>query len=161
MLTTSERVHDEVRRQVVDDYAQKLLNSGYSIESTRKIIIAGLKGYERKLRNSRKEGGSKLLRTAKESYKTRTRKKLLEKTEWFKDSKKRPREDDLSDEDDLPEGWKGNKRKRASRREETKTASPQEEKKRKSTISGSVQKTGKNKEKKIKTRSIIIGKIKH
>ena len=105
MLTTSERVDDETRRDIVDKYAQKLLNSGYSIEATRKIVIAGLKGYEKKLKNSRKPGG-KLLRSAKESSSGRARKKLLERSEWFKDKEKKRQREDSSDEDeDLPDGW--------------------------------------------------------
>ena len=59
MLTTSERVSNSVRREIVDEYAQKLLNSGYSREVTKRIVVAGLKGYEKKLRNSKKPGGSK------------------------------------------------------------------------------------------------------
>ena len=111
MLTTSERISNDTRRDIVDDYAQKLLNSGYTIAVTRRIIVAGLKGYEKKLKNSKKPGG-KLIRSAKESYGQRARKKLLEKTDWFKD-KKRPRVDS-DDEDDLPEGWKENKKRKTS-----------------------------------------------
>ena len=55
MLTTSERVQDETRRQIVDEYAQKLLNSGYSLDMTRRITIAGLKGYEKKLKLRKQE----------------------------------------------------------------------------------------------------------
>ena len=101
----------------MDEYAQKLLNSGYTIEVTRKIIVAGLKGYEKKLMNSKKPGGKKLLRSAIESYKGRTRKKLLGKTEWFKiNDKKRARDEDEDylPDDDLPEGWKKTKRQRTS-----------------------------------------------
>ena len=32
MMTTSEKVSMEVRRKVVDDYAQKLFNSGYRLD---------------------------------------------------------------------------------------------------------------------------------
>ena len=106
MLTSSERIPMEVRRWIVDEYAQKLLNSGYSLEVTRRIIVAGLKGYERKLMNSRKPGGKKLLRTAKESYEGRVRKKLMAKTNWFK---KRPREDDEDELENILEGWKRRK----------------------------------------------------
>ena len=114
MLTTSEKVPDGVRRQIIDEYAQKLLNSGYSLEVTRRIVVAGLKGYERKLFNSRKPGGKKILRTAKESYKGRVKKKMMANTSWFK---KRPREEeddmDLDGnsgkksrlDDNLPGGW--------------------------------------------------------
>ena len=106
MLTSSERIPMEVRRWIVDEYGQKLLNSGYSLEVTRRIIVAGLKGYERKLMNSRKPGGKKLLRTAKESYEGRVRKKLMAKTNWFK---KRPREEDEDELENIPEGWKRRK----------------------------------------------------
>ena len=98
-----------------------MLNSGYNIKATRRIIVAGLKGYEKNLRNSKKEGGRKLLRTARESHKGRVQKKLLEKTNWFK-AGKRNRETDSDDEDNekLPEGWKkeNNKKRRTSNHEE-------------------------------------------
>ena len=32
--------------KVVDEYAQKLRNSGYSREQTRSILVSGIKGYE-------------------------------------------------------------------------------------------------------------------
>ena len=32
--------------EIVDDYIQKLINSEYSVEESRKVIIGGLKGYE-------------------------------------------------------------------------------------------------------------------
>ena len=53
MLNTSERFEDDYRIQVVDDYAAKLINYGYDLEYTRKIIVGGLTGYERKLALSR------------------------------------------------------------------------------------------------------------
>ena len=58
MLTTSELVDNKVRNEIVDRYAQKLTNSGYGLEQVRRIIVGGLKGYERKLAESRREGGN-------------------------------------------------------------------------------------------------------
>ena len=49
MLNTSEDVEITKRVEIVDGYAQKLVNSEYSVEETRKVIIGGLKGYERLL----------------------------------------------------------------------------------------------------------------
>ena len=49
MLNTSEDVKDTKRVEIVDDYAQKMINSEYTIEETRNVIMAGLKGYERLL----------------------------------------------------------------------------------------------------------------
>ena len=43
MIDMKERV------AVIDKYAVKLMNSKYTLEQTRNIIIGGLKGYERLL----------------------------------------------------------------------------------------------------------------
>ena len=84
MLNTSESMAIEERVKIVDGYAKKLLTSGYGIEQTRRIIINGIKGYAKKLSESRKLGGRKLHRKAAESSGKRSRKKLLDKSEWFK-----------------------------------------------------------------------------
>ena len=47
---------DEVRRNVIDEYAVKILTSGYSVEQARRIILGGLRGYEAKVKR-RIEGG--------------------------------------------------------------------------------------------------------
>ena len=49
MMNTSEDLDDSVRAEVVDDYAQKLINSGFKLDQTRNILVGGLTGYERKL----------------------------------------------------------------------------------------------------------------
>ena len=49
MVNTSEMVPLADRLEVVNDYVQKLVNSEYSVNETRDIIIGGLKGYERLL----------------------------------------------------------------------------------------------------------------
>ena len=65
MMTTSEREDITVRRQIVDEYTQKLLNSGYSFPAIRKIVIAGLEVYEKMVHNSLNPRGQKLGRTFK------------------------------------------------------------------------------------------------
>ena len=40
-------VDNETRVEIVDKYAEKLLNSEYSLVQTRTFIIGGLKGYKR------------------------------------------------------------------------------------------------------------------
>ena len=52
MVDTSENVGDEERCEIVDKYATKLVNSEYSIVTTRKIIAGG-QGYERMLSGSK------------------------------------------------------------------------------------------------------------
>ena len=49
LTNTSEMVSNEVRVGIIDKYAQKLINSEYSLEHTREFIVGGLKGYERLL----------------------------------------------------------------------------------------------------------------
>ena len=41
---------DEVRNEVIDNYAVKLQTSGYSVEQSRRIILSGLRGYEARVR---------------------------------------------------------------------------------------------------------------
>jgi hypothetical protein len=55
-----------------------------SIQKSKNIIIAGLKGYETKLADSKREGGRKLHQSAWESEDSRQLKKLTGKTDWFR-----------------------------------------------------------------------------
>ena len=59
MVNTSEMVDIVKRVAVVDTYAQKLINSEYSLKETRDVIIGGLKGYERLLSLSRDRSNPK------------------------------------------------------------------------------------------------------
>ena len=45
MMNTSEKIVQDERNEVVDTYAKKLVNSGYSLEQSRKFIVSGLTGY--------------------------------------------------------------------------------------------------------------------
>ena len=83
LLNTSEQEGADVRSKVVDDYAQELTNSGYGIDQVRKIIINGIKGYEGRKRKRAAEGRS-LRSTAAGSRGSRIRKKLTNKTSWYK-----------------------------------------------------------------------------
>jgi hypothetical protein len=49
MVNTSKMESDERRVQIVDNYADKLMNSEYHLAQTRNIIVGWLKGYERLL----------------------------------------------------------------------------------------------------------------
>ena len=49
MINTSELVPIEKRLEIIDKYAGKLINSEYTTLETRRVIIDGLKGYERLL----------------------------------------------------------------------------------------------------------------
>ena len=55
----------EYRRDVIDNFGQKMLNSGHSLEETRRNLISGLKGWKSKVARSKKQG-MPLHRTAKQ-----------------------------------------------------------------------------------------------
>ena len=84
MKNTSEYVNQTTRNKVVDDFSAKLQLSGYQLDQIKKIVIAGLKGYEGILRRVR-EGKAILHKSAKDGAKARYRKKLLGKSTWFKE----------------------------------------------------------------------------
>ena len=89
LTNTMECLGHAERDLVVDGYGQKLLNSGYDIHQTRSILIKGIKGYEGRKLRCQKEG-RKLRRTAQEGRGMRSRKKLLDKVNWYR---KKPKED--------------------------------------------------------------------
>ena len=87
LLNTKENLPSTYKGKIVDGYAQKILNGDYSRDQTRRIIVAGLKGYHAKLRRMRERGQVRIHLTAEESRGARLRKKLLGKCSWFRDRK--------------------------------------------------------------------------
>ena len=86
LLNTEGDLPKEEYTKIVDDYAQKLSNSGYSITQIRRIIVSGIRGYGGKVNRS-KELGMELRRTAHRSQGARSIKKLTGKTTWFRKGK--------------------------------------------------------------------------
>ena len=87
MLNTSELLDDGVRCRVLDDFCMKMGNSGYGVGFMRKVVIGGITGYERKLVRSRdksKPDWRPLHESAARSAGRRTKKKILDKSTWFK-----------------------------------------------------------------------------
>ena len=80
------------RGAMVDKYAKKLLQSGYTREQTKKLLLNGIKGFEKK-RRSRLARGEKLRSTAKMSRRSRLTKKLLSKTNWYRKKGSSTKED--------------------------------------------------------------------
>ena len=68
---------------VLDQYAQKLKNSGYSRQQIRRILVNGIKNYEARKKERLAKFG-RLRNTAEMSKEGRSRKKLLGKSNWFK-----------------------------------------------------------------------------
>ena len=87
LLNNSEELEKGARTKVVDDYTQKLMNSGFRGEQLKRIIVNGIKGYEGKLKRCQ-EQGRRLHRTSTDSQGARVRKKLLAKANWFKNKRK-------------------------------------------------------------------------
>ena len=68
---------------ILDRFSQKLLNSGYSVDQIRRMVVAGIKGWSDKVTRC-KEEGRRLRKTAGDSLGLRMRTKLVGKTTWFK-----------------------------------------------------------------------------
>ena len=97
--------------EVLEEIIQEMKSSGYKREKIREMVIDGVKGWKRKIER-RRLNGEDLYRTAKKTLKTRIRKKLTEKENWFKDKE--------IDEEAIDEEKKRGKRKIGDREEKPK-----------------------------------------
>ena len=71
------------KNEVLDQFTVKLISSGHSREQATRILVSGLRGYEKQLKKHL--SGEKLLhRPHKDGVKERSRKKLLSKSSWFR-----------------------------------------------------------------------------
>ena len=90
----------EEKIEVVENYIQQCKTSGYNRHETREGVISGIKGWKRKhMRRERDQ--IDFYRGAKSTLAGRVRKKLTEKTSWYK--KKRKRDDEEEEEERKPE----------------------------------------------------------
>ena len=87
LSNVSEGVDFEESLQIVNHYTKQLKNSGYEWKQSREIVICGLRGYLNKC-DRREKAGETFYRKAGKTLNKRVRKKLLEKTSWFKSRKK-------------------------------------------------------------------------
>ena len=83
----SETVEMSEKVQIIDDYTETLSVSGYSKREIKEIIESGLTGFVRKVERLRK-AGIPFHRPASMTLQGRIRKKLLEKTNWYKSKPK-------------------------------------------------------------------------
>ena len=83
MKNTSENLPDKERIKIIDEYSSQLGASGYSAAQTRRIITAGLTGYQGLVERVNK-GETVIHRSAAEGFNARKRKKLLGPSNWFK-----------------------------------------------------------------------------
>ena len=83
MLNTSEDLPQSIRDGVIDSFTAKLKVSGYGKEQIKRIVIAGLKGYDNKLKRANKlSKGIHII--AADGAASRYKKKLTAKSSWFK-----------------------------------------------------------------------------
>ena len=85
---------------MVDDYGQKLVNSGYGIDQVRRVIVGGLTGYERRVESSKNKTSNKwrpLHEGARHNAGRRLTKKILGKGNWFKGKTRDHEDEDQND----------------------------------------------------------------
>ena len=58
LMNTEDTVNQSVRNDIIVNYIQKFLNSGYDYDQIKKFVISGILGYTRKLRQVKKSGVS-------------------------------------------------------------------------------------------------------
>ena len=91
MLNVSDQLPFKDRLQVLEDFVQRLKESGYSRQQARHVISSELINYEK--RRVRAEAvGNPIHRSLKEMCEGRDVKKIIEKTSWFLDKES---DDDL------------------------------------------------------------------
>ena len=74
--------HDE-QVNIIETFTQQLKSSGYNRKASREMVVAGVLGWRRKIQRRKKEG-SNFYRTANSTLAKRCKKKLTEKSTWYK-----------------------------------------------------------------------------
>ena len=69
---------------ILDTFCQKMANSGHSVKTIRVVLVGGIRGYKRKLARSL-ERGEPVHRSSQQSARARRVKKLLARTQCFRD----------------------------------------------------------------------------
>ena len=93
LLNTKEDLPKAEIEKVVDAYTAKLERSGHSRSKIIEIAVAGIRGYEKKVRRRKKEG-KPLFRTSQESLYPRQMKKILGAKSWYRRKRKAEEEDE-------------------------------------------------------------------
>ena len=80
-------VENEEIIRVVEQFIKQMKSSGYGIKQSREITICGLKGWKNK-RERREKEGTDFYREGKNTLKSRVRKKLTERENWYKEKER-------------------------------------------------------------------------
>ena len=81
----------------MEHFIMQCKTSGYTRHETREGVVSGLKGWKRKCWR-RERDGIELYRSARSTLGNRVKKKLTEKSSWYKNKRKREEEDVDSNE---------------------------------------------------------------
>jgi hypothetical protein len=93
---------DEEMPEIIEHFTTQLKTSGYDRRLAKEIISCGVVGYRRKVMRRDREGRG-FYRHASSTLSQRNKKKLLEKTTWYREKRKRAEgEEDQEDEMQLP-----------------------------------------------------------
>ena len=94
-------IHDE-KEEVIENFIKQCKTSGYNRHETREGVISGIKGWKRKHMRRERDGIS-FYRGARSTLAGRVKKKLTEKTSWYKKKRKRDEEEEeMSEKSDKP-----------------------------------------------------------
>ena len=69
--------------KVVEQFTQELRSSEYKYNTAKEIVVSGLRGLRTRLKNRKMKGQDKY-RTAASTARTREKKKLLQRENWYK-----------------------------------------------------------------------------
>ena len=87
MLNCSSHIPIVSRLEVINNFGQKMVNSGHTIQEVRRNLISGLKGWRSKLDRC-KTTNQPVHMIVRQSADSRNLKKLIGKSTWFKEKKK-------------------------------------------------------------------------
>ena len=117
LYNVAEDEKEEEVEKVLDKMTEQLKNSGWNQNESREIIVSGYKGWKNRLERRKEESGQ-VYRSAASSLSSRSRKKLTGKVDWYKESRKRKR-----DEEDYSKSGKKIKIKKEENLDEVRIAS--------------------------------------
>ena len=104
--------HSEVLL-VIEQFTQQLKNSEYSCKEARGHIVDGIRGWRNKIERRKRENID-FYRLATNTLVSRVKKKLMEKSTWYKTENKKL--EDKPEDWELPEGWKTDREKGEKRK---------------------------------------------
>ena len=109
-------VKEEEMMAIIDHFTAQLRNSGYNRREAREIVVSGIKGWVRR-HERRKVEGAGFYRSAGSTLKTRIKKKLLSKANWYKTNQSEQVEADKEESQSNGDG-RGRKRKNPGKGDE-------------------------------------------